>query len=190
MDRSRIPGQMMTYRPKGKRFFGRPLKRWRETVTGHWGLIRVRKKKKTEEAHCKLASLIYSTSWIHAGHLSNVRRSWSSNALTEVSVLNFGSILDSSLYRSTVCTLLGVQGGSLALLTPPKERILYRSIRVYLACYSSVQTQSLHTPVSLDPHIFHSLTVFSEVDHWHYFLSNVLRLESNHYQDAKIRNWK
>jgi hypothetical protein len=35
---------MMTYRPKGKRSLGRPLKRWIETVTGHWGLIRVRKK--------------------------------------------------------------------------------------------------------------------------------------------------
>jgi hypothetical protein len=27
MDRSRIPRQMMTYRPKGKRSLGRPLKR-------------------------------------------------------------------------------------------------------------------------------------------------------------------
>jgi hypothetical protein len=35
MDRSRIPRQMMTYRPKGKRSLGRPLKRWRQTVTGH-----------------------------------------------------------------------------------------------------------------------------------------------------------
>jgi hypothetical protein len=35
MDRSRIPRQIMTYRPKGKRSLGRPLKRWRETVTGH-----------------------------------------------------------------------------------------------------------------------------------------------------------
>jgi hypothetical protein len=35
MDRSRIPRQMMTYRQKGKRSFGRPRKRWRETVTGH-----------------------------------------------------------------------------------------------------------------------------------------------------------
>jgi hypothetical protein len=34
MDRSRVPRQMMTYRPKGKRSLGRPLKRWRETVTG------------------------------------------------------------------------------------------------------------------------------------------------------------
>jgi hypothetical protein len=31
----RIPRQMMTYRPKGKRSLGRPLKRWREAVTGH-----------------------------------------------------------------------------------------------------------------------------------------------------------
>jgi chromosome condensin MukBEF complex kleisin-like MukF subunit len=35
MDRSCILRQMITYRPKGKRSFGRPLKRWRETVTGH-----------------------------------------------------------------------------------------------------------------------------------------------------------
>jgi hypothetical protein len=35
MDRSRIPRQMMTYRPKCKRSLGRPLKRWRETVTSH-----------------------------------------------------------------------------------------------------------------------------------------------------------
>jgi hypothetical protein len=25
----------MTYRPKGEKSLGRPLKRWRETVTGH-----------------------------------------------------------------------------------------------------------------------------------------------------------
>jgi hypothetical protein len=42
--RSFIPRQMMTYRPKGKRSLGRSLKLWRETVTGHWGLIRVSKK--------------------------------------------------------------------------------------------------------------------------------------------------
>jgi hypothetical protein len=35
MDQSCIPRQMMTYRPKGKRSLGRPLKRWRETITGH-----------------------------------------------------------------------------------------------------------------------------------------------------------
>jgi hypothetical protein len=35
MDRSRIPRQVMKYRPKGKRSLGRPLKRRRETVTGH-----------------------------------------------------------------------------------------------------------------------------------------------------------
>jgi hypothetical protein len=46
MDRSRIPRQMMIYRPKGKRSLGRPLKRWRETITGHWDLIRVRRRKK------------------------------------------------------------------------------------------------------------------------------------------------
>jgi hypothetical protein len=34
MDRSRVPRQMMTYRPKGKRWLGRRLKR-RETVTDH-----------------------------------------------------------------------------------------------------------------------------------------------------------
>jgi hypothetical protein len=44
MDESRIPWQMITYRPKGKRSLGRPLKRWRETLTGHWDLIHVRKK--------------------------------------------------------------------------------------------------------------------------------------------------
>jgi hypothetical protein len=35
MDWSRIPRQMIIYRLKGKRSFRRPLKRWRETVTGH-----------------------------------------------------------------------------------------------------------------------------------------------------------
>jgi hypothetical protein len=35
MDQSRIPRQIMTYRPKGKRSLGTPLKRWRETITGH-----------------------------------------------------------------------------------------------------------------------------------------------------------
>jgi hypothetical protein len=35
MDRSRIPRQIKTYHPKGKRALGRPLKRWRETITGH-----------------------------------------------------------------------------------------------------------------------------------------------------------
>jgi hypothetical protein len=35
MNRTHIPRQMMTYRPKGKRSLGRPLKRWRETVTGY-----------------------------------------------------------------------------------------------------------------------------------------------------------
>jgi hypothetical protein len=40
---------MMTYRPKGKRSLGRPLKRWRETITGHWGLIHIRKKKKNRK---------------------------------------------------------------------------------------------------------------------------------------------
>jgi hypothetical protein len=46
MYRSRIPWQMTTYRPKGERSLGRPLKRWRETLTGHWGLIHDRKKNK------------------------------------------------------------------------------------------------------------------------------------------------
>jgi hypothetical protein len=50
MYRSRIPRQMMTHRPKGKRSLGRPRKRWRETVTGHWSLIRVRKKNKKKWA--------------------------------------------------------------------------------------------------------------------------------------------
>jgi preprotein translocase subunit SecA len=35
MDRSRIPRQIMTYRQKGKRSLGRPLKLRTETVTGH-----------------------------------------------------------------------------------------------------------------------------------------------------------
>jgi hypothetical protein len=35
MDRSSVPRQTMTYRPKGKRSLGRPLKRRRETLTGH-----------------------------------------------------------------------------------------------------------------------------------------------------------
>jgi hypothetical protein len=35
MDRSRIPPQIMTYRPKGIRSLVNPLKLWRETVTGH-----------------------------------------------------------------------------------------------------------------------------------------------------------
>jgi thioesterase domain-containing protein len=34
MNRSRIPRQMMTY-PKGKRSLGRPLKHWKEAITGH-----------------------------------------------------------------------------------------------------------------------------------------------------------
>jgi hypothetical protein len=46
MDWSRVPLQIMTYRPKGKRSLGRIIKRWREAVTGHKGVIRVRKKKK------------------------------------------------------------------------------------------------------------------------------------------------
>jgi hypothetical protein len=49
MEQSRIPRQMMTYRPKGKRSLGRPLKRWRDTVTGHWGLIRVRRRMKKKK---------------------------------------------------------------------------------------------------------------------------------------------
>jgi hypothetical protein len=52
MDRSRVPQQMMTYRPKGKRSLERPLKRWSGTVTGHWGLIRVRKKKRRIKYKC------------------------------------------------------------------------------------------------------------------------------------------
>jgi hypothetical protein len=59
MDRSRVPRQMMTYRPKGKRSLGRPHKRWRETVTGHWGLIRVRKKKNNLEK----PNTLVSTAW-------------------------------------------------------------------------------------------------------------------------------
>jgi hypothetical protein len=35
MDRRSIPRQIMTYRPEGKRSLGRPLKLWREAVTGN-----------------------------------------------------------------------------------------------------------------------------------------------------------
>jgi hypothetical protein len=35
MDSSRIPNNLLKYRPHGKRSQGRPLKRWSETVTGH-----------------------------------------------------------------------------------------------------------------------------------------------------------
>jgi hypothetical protein len=35
MDSSRIPNNLLNYRPHGKRSLGRPLKRWSETVTGH-----------------------------------------------------------------------------------------------------------------------------------------------------------
>jgi hypothetical protein len=35
MDRSCIPRQMMTYCPKSKGSLGRPLKRWRDAITGH-----------------------------------------------------------------------------------------------------------------------------------------------------------
>jgi hypothetical protein len=35
MDSSRIPNNLLNYRPHGKGSLGRPLKRWSETVTGH-----------------------------------------------------------------------------------------------------------------------------------------------------------
>jgi hypothetical protein len=35
MDSSRIPNNLLNYRPHGKRSLGRPLKRWSEAVTGH-----------------------------------------------------------------------------------------------------------------------------------------------------------
>jgi hypothetical protein len=35
MDSSRIPNNLLNYKPHGKRSLGRPLKRWSETVTGH-----------------------------------------------------------------------------------------------------------------------------------------------------------
>jgi hypothetical protein len=35
MDSSRIPNNLLNYRPHGKRSIGRPLKRWSETVTGN-----------------------------------------------------------------------------------------------------------------------------------------------------------
>jgi hypothetical protein len=39
MDSSRNPNNLLNYRPHGKRSLGRPLIRWSETVTGHFGLI-------------------------------------------------------------------------------------------------------------------------------------------------------
>ena len=35
MPASRIPRQILNYRPQGRRLLGRPMKRWNETVTGH-----------------------------------------------------------------------------------------------------------------------------------------------------------
>jgi hypothetical protein len=35
MDSSRIPKNLLNYRPHWKRSLGRPLKRWSGTVTGH-----------------------------------------------------------------------------------------------------------------------------------------------------------
>jgi hypothetical protein len=35
MDSSRIPNNLLNYRPPGKRSLGKPLKRWSETVTDH-----------------------------------------------------------------------------------------------------------------------------------------------------------
>jgi hypothetical protein len=35
MDSSRIPNNVLNYRPHGKRSLGRPIKRWSEIVTGH-----------------------------------------------------------------------------------------------------------------------------------------------------------
>jgi hypothetical protein len=35
MDSSRIPNNLLNYRPHGKRSLGKPLKRWSVTVTGH-----------------------------------------------------------------------------------------------------------------------------------------------------------
>jgi hypothetical protein len=35
MNSSRIPNNLLNYRPHGSRSLGRPLKRWRENVTGH-----------------------------------------------------------------------------------------------------------------------------------------------------------
>jgi hypothetical protein len=63
MDRSHMPRQMMIYLKKGKRSLGRPPKRWRETITGHWGLIHVRrwrrKKKKTIVSTHSLCRFLY-----------------------------------------------------------------------------------------------------------------------------------
>jgi hypothetical protein len=35
MERVRIPKQLTTYTPRGRRYLGRPNKRWHENVTGH-----------------------------------------------------------------------------------------------------------------------------------------------------------
>jgi hypothetical protein len=79
MDRSRIPRQMMTYRPKGKRSFGKPLKRWRETVTGHWGLKHVRKKKKVSGSlgHICPGLPVYSPRQIRPIPIKGVNAQWS-----------------------------------------------------------------------------------------------------------------
>jgi hypothetical protein len=46
MDSSRIPNNLLNYRPHWKRSLGRPLKRWSETVTGHLALEEEEEKEK------------------------------------------------------------------------------------------------------------------------------------------------
>jgi hypothetical protein len=38
MPLSRIPLQLLRYRPEGKWSTGRPFKLWKETVMGHWAV--------------------------------------------------------------------------------------------------------------------------------------------------------
>jgi hypothetical protein len=47
MDSSRIPINLLNYRPYWKRSLGRPLKRWSETVTGRLAYYLMKKKKTT-----------------------------------------------------------------------------------------------------------------------------------------------
>jgi len=42
MSHSRLQIQILCYQQNGRRFLGRPFKRWNETVTGQWGLRRGR----------------------------------------------------------------------------------------------------------------------------------------------------
>jgi hypothetical protein len=48
MDSNRIANNLLNYRPNGKRSLGRPLKRWSETVTGHFASYLMKRKKNKE----------------------------------------------------------------------------------------------------------------------------------------------